>query len=654
MSKLVLRVRNRYLLALDIVLLPLAAYLAFVLRLDSWDLGTYTHAALISMAMAVLIKIPIFALLGGYSRYWPFASLPELELLLLATALGELATLGAETGVTYFLGYTLMPRSIPLIELFLAGAALTGPRLTMRLIYSTSSRCGASTGRRVLIAGAGEGGNQVAQEIQRNPQLGLQPVGFVDDAPAKQGLSMRGVRVLGTIGEIPKLVRQYRIQQVLIAIPTATGEEMRRIVELCLQAGVEPLTLPGIFELISGNVTVQRFRPVQVEDLLARDPVHTDIAKVRELLAGKRVLVTGGGGSIGSELCRQIAACRPASLTIVGHGENSIYQIERALHEAHPTLDLTPVIADTRDAERIDHVFAIANPEIVLHAAAHKHVPLMELNPEEAVTNNIGGTRNLVRACERWSVETFVMISTDKAVNPTSTMGATKRIAELLVQEAAQRSSNAALPNAPLADPGVRERSVRKRFVAVRFGNVLGSRGSVVPLFQRQIEAGGPVTVTDPDMERFFMTIPEAVQLVLQAATIGQGGELFVLDMGAQVKIVDLARDMIRLAGLEEGRDIEIAFTGLRPGEKLYEELFLNDEHTTRTAHDKIFVSRNGHVTHDAALSTAVDDLLAAAHAHDRDELYRLIRRLVPECAETLGRGSRGARERRSRGAEAG
>jgi len=340
------------------------------------------------------------------------------------------------------------------------------------------------------------------------------------------------------------------------------------------------------------------------------------------------VLVTGGGGSIGSELCRQIAACRPASLTIVGHGENSIYHIERALREAHPTLHLIPVIADTRDSARIDHVFAIAQPEVVIHAAAHKHVPLMQLNPEEAVTNNIGGTRNLVRTCERWNVETFVMISTDKAVNPTSIMGATKRISELLVQAAAQRASDASS-----AEPGV-----RRCFVAVRFGNVLGSRGSVVPLFQRQIEAGGPVTVTHPDVERYFMTIPEAVQLVLQAAAIGHGSEVFVLDMGAPVKIVDLARDMIRLAGLEEGRDIEITFTGLRPGEKLFEELFLNDEHTTRTAHDKIFVSRNNEHTHDSTLDQTVDQLLAAAHAHDREALYRLIRRLVPECAEELGK----------------
>jgi len=472
----------------------------------------------------------------------------------------------------------------------------------------------------------------VLQEIERNPQLGLQAVGFLDDANEKQGLSVRGTRVLGTIDDIPSLVKPLRVRQVLVAIPTASGETMRRIVDRCREAGIEARTLPGIFELIAGDVTVQRLRPIRIQDLLARDPIRTDITAVRELLAGKRVLVTGGGGSIGSELCRQVAVCHPASLTVVGHGENSIYKAERNLRAAYPDLDLTPIIADTRDLDRLTHVFAEARPEVVLHAAAHKHVPLMELNPVEAVTNNVGGTRNLVGTCERFNVPTFVMISTDKAVNPTSTMGATKRVAELLVQEAAQRSG--------------------RRYVAVRFGNVLGSRGSVVPLFQRQIEAGGPITVTHPDIERYFMTIPEAVQLVLQAATIGTGGEVFVLDMGEPVKIVDLARDMIRLAGLEEGHDIDIAYTGLRPGEKLYEELFLDDEHYDRTVHHKIFVSRSSvgtserfnvptfersNVSTSSHLSHTVDRLLAAAHANDCDELYRLIRVLVPESDEALG-----------------
>jgi FlaA1/EpsC-like NDP-sugar epimerase len=436
------------------------------------------------------------------------------------------------------------------------------------------------------------------------------------------------VRVLGTVDEIPQIVKQYRVTQVLIAIPTATGTQMRRVVEQCQSAHVEALTVPGMFELIAGNVQIQRFRPVQVEDLLARAPVRTDTTGVKLLLRDKSVLVTGAGGSIGSEICRQIAACGPAQLVLVGHGENSIYHAQRALQAAYPTLDIVPVIADTRDQARIEAIFAQYRPEIVLHAAAHKHVPLMEANPEEAVTNNVGGTRNLVRVAEQSNVGTFVMISTDKAVNPTSTMGATKRIAEHIVQAAAVRTG--------------------RRFVAVRFGNVLGSRGSVVPLFQSQIEAGGPVTVTHPEIERYFMTIPEAVQLVLQAAALGRGDEVFILDMGAPVKIVDLARDMIRLAGLKEGRDIEISFTGLRPGEKLYEELFLSDENYARTLHEKIFVSRNGHGPNQQ-LDTALDLLLAAAHAHDTLALYDCIHEIVPECADTLGEAACAALRERDR-----
>jgi FlaA1/EpsC-like NDP-sugar epimerase len=334
------------------------------------------------------------------------------------------------------------------------------------------------------------------------------------------------------------------------------------------------------------------------------------------MLAGKTVLVTGAGGSIGSELCRQIARSGPAQLLLLGHGENSIYHIHQELVAREPAIDLVPLIADTRDAGRLATIFDRFRPDVVVHAAAHKHVPLMQWNPEEAVSNNVEGTKVLVETCERSNVQTFVMISTDKAVNPTSVMGATKRIAEHIVQAAAARTG--------------------RRYVAVRFGNVLGSRGSVVPLFQRQIEAGGPVTVTHPDVRRYFMTIPEAVQLVLQSAALGRGGEVFVLDMGEPVRIVDLARDMIRLAGLEVGEDIEIAFTGLRPGEKLYEELFFDDEHHARTVHEKVFVSRNGHGP-GCPLDTALDCLLDAAQSQDRAALYACIRDLVPECADTLG-----------------
>lgn len=622
-APLLLKLRNRHFLFWDLIAMPLAAYLAFVLRLTSFDLGPYGPTALVAAVVALAVKPPIFGKMGGYGRYWPFASLPELELLVWAPLLGEGVSVVAGLILLAALGFQRMPWSVPVIELLLTVAFLAGPRFAVRMIYRAVTRRGATPKgtRRVLIAGAGEGGNLVVQELQRNPQLGLEPAGFVDDAPAKQGLTIRGVRVWGPISAIPRLVKQHQISRVLVAIPTATSAEMRTIVGVCHEAGVEVLTLPGVFELISGQVEIRRFRPVQVEDLLARDPVQTDTTGIHLLLAGKVVLITGAGGSIGSELCRQVAACEPERLVLVGHGENSIFHIERSLRAAYPDLTLTPVIADTRDAARLDRVFARTRPDVVIHAAAHKHVPLMEANPEEAIVNNVGGTRALLAASERAGVGTFVLISTDKAVNPTSVMGATKRIAEHLVQDAARRTG--------------------KRYVAVRFGNVLGSRGSVVPIFEEQIAAGGPVKVTHPEMTRYFMTIPEAVQLVLQATAIGKGGEVFVLDMGKPVKIVDLARDMIRLAGLKEDEDICIEFTGLRPGEKLFEEIFLDNEHHARTVHEKIYASRNGLAIHDAAwyvsLQERVDTLLAAATKGDTPRVLALVRDLVPECAPTFG-----------------
>jgi len=448
------------------------------------------------------------------------------------------------------------------------------------------------------------------REIRRNPAMDLQPVGFVDDNPHKHGMLLGGeIRVLGSTEDIPAIVRTYRVQQILIAIPTATSAQMRRIVDVCQQAQVDVLTLPGVYELITGQVHVQRFRPVELADLLARDPVQTDTAKVAALLADRRVLVTGAGGSIGSELCRQIAHCQPSTLLLLGHGENSIYHIHGELRERFPDLDIHPIVADVRDAARIDQVFAQHRPDFVFHAAAHKHVPLMEQNPLEAITNNVGGTWTLAQAAQAHDTAHFVLISTDKAVNPTSMMGATKRVAEHIVRAAAQRTG--------------------RGFEAVRFGNVLGSRGSVVPLFQKQIEAGGPVTVTHPEVKRYFMTIPEAVQLVLQAATLGRGGEVFVLDMGEPVKILDLARDMIRLAGLREGRDIDIVFTGLRPGEKLSEELFTPDETYTCSLHQKIFFAQNGHVSCDS-LAAQVEQLLASAAQGDREATLAQLQALVP------------------------
>lgn len=617
-----LRMRNRYLLIWDLIALPVAAYLAFVLRLESFDLERYALTALVYAGISVLIKIPLFAILGGYARYWPFASVVELILVITHVTLGTAATTVFHVVLVHLLGLLRSPLSIPFIDLLLTALVVTAPRFGLRWLYHiTNMFPNHQKGlERVLIVGAGEAGTLVYEEIRRNPGLGMEAVGFVDDDPRKQYLRIKGIRVLGFVKDIPKLVRKYRVRKVLIAIPTATSEALRRIVAVCHRVEVEVLILPGVYELISGRVRIQRFRPVQVEDLLAREPVETDTTQIHLLLEGKRVLVTGAGGSIGSELCRQIAVRNPAEVVLLGHGENSIFHTHNELRRRFPEITFHPIIADVRDALRIDHIFTRYKPELVFHAAAHKHVPLMEFNPAEAVTNNIGGTRNLLRVSEAQDCDNFVMISTDKAVNPTSVMGATKRVAERLVMATAHRTGD--------------------RYVAVRFGNVLGSRGSVVPVFEQQIKDGGPVTVTHPDIKRYFMTIPEAVQLVLQAAALGEGGEVFVLDMGKPLKIVDLARDMIRLAGFEEGEDIKIAFTGLRPGEKLFEELFLDDEHYQRTLHEKIFVSRNG-VAPPETVDQQVDRLLETVASGDVKEILEDLQALVPECHPDFGERAR-------------
>jgi FlaA1/EpsC-like NDP-sugar epimerase len=640
------RLRNRHLLLSDVMLLPLAAVLAFALRLDSSQLQPYLHTMLIYALAAPLIQIPIFAALGLYSRFWRYASVDELLLLAWAAFIGGLAQgalfLGIQALFPGFLNPTV-PRSIPLIAILITLAFIAGPRLALRL-WSQSSRRStkASTSppvvQRVLIAGAGEAGALILRELRANPQTGLIPVGFVDDDSHKQGMLIQRVRVLGRCESIPSLVREHRIDQVIIAMPSASGSAVREIVDVCEQAGVRARIIPGMYELLSGAASIGQLRDVQIEDLLRREPVHTDTAQVAALISGRRVLVTGAGGSIGSELCRQIVRCEPAELIILGHGENSVFDIHNELlrsrgAEEHGsgrnTLHITPVIADIRDADRLAAVFAAHRPEIVFHAAAHKHVPLMEDNLEDAVTNNVLGTRRLVEASINTDVEHFVLVSTDKAVNPSSVMGATKRVAELIVQEAARRTGRA--------------------FVAVRFGNVLGSRGSVVPFFQHQIAAGGPVTVTHPEVKRYFMTIPEAVQLMLQAAALGCCGEVFVLDMGEPVRIADLARDLIRLTGLEPGRDIAIRFTGLRPGEKLFEELFGAEEAYGRTQHEKIFVYRNGHLNggagafagpgpdeFDAPLAGRIDALILAAQQGDAVEVRRRLGELVPESQKAV------------------
>ncbi|HEX9051315.1 MAG TPA: nucleoside-diphosphate sugar epimerase/dehydratase, partial [Anaeromyxobacter sp.] len=424
--------------------------------------------------------------------------------------------------------------------------------------------------QRILILGAGDAGEMLLREIQQRHAARFEAVGLLDDDPQKRGAHIHGVRVLGNIDDLPRVTSAKDVDEIIIAIPSATGAQMRRVVDLCKSTGVRFRTIPGMDRVIDGRVTVSQLRNVAIEDLLGRDPVQLDMDVISAEMKGHVVMVSGAGGSIGSEICRQVCRFEPAALLLVERAENNLFHIHRELAPLHPDVVLVPCVADVGDEARMTEIFQAHRPTVVFHAAAHKHVPMMEWNPGEAVKNNVVGTRRLADLADRHGVQRFVMISTDKAVNPTSVMGVSKRVAEIYVQALSQRS--------------------RTRFVTVRFGNVLGSAGSVIPIFQQQIADGGPVTVTHPEMKRYFMTIPEASQLVLEAGMMGAGGEIFILDMGEPVKIADLARDLITLSGLRPGEDIEIRFTGVRPGEKLFEELSVDAEKADTTGHPKIFV----------------------------------------------------------------
>ncbi len=607
------RFRNRYLLIIDAVMLAALPFFLYALRFETftWEPADARTALMFALVM-VPLEIAILLAFGLYRRIWRFASIWELELIFAAGVVAAAAAwiVGALALPISGLSTVRVPLSVLAMYSVFSIAIVATPRLLLRVTGRRQPQRRASDGdRRVLIAGAGAAGEMVVKEIRANPQLGLTPVGFVDDDRTKLGLRLGNLPVIGTLEQIREVAEQERAQELIIAMPRASGMVVRKVVRAAFDAGLRTRTVPGLFEILDGRVSVAALREVQIEDLLRRDPVQTDLAAVRRLAAGRTVLVTGAGGSIGSELCRQLVALGPKELILLDHGENPIFEI---LHELLPESKTTiiPVIADVRDRHRMHRIFERHKPYAVFHAAAHKHVPLMEENVSEAITNNVFGTRNTVDAAIACGTEHFVLISTDKAVRPTNVMGASKRVAECVVQ-------NAALAH-------------NRHFVSVRFGNVLGSRGSVVPTFLRQIRAGGPVTVTHQDMRRYFMTIPEAVQLVLQAGAQGRGGELFMLDMGDPVRIVDLARDMIRLSGLEEGGDIDIQFTGIRRGEKLYEEMFFNDEIAEPTEHPKVLRARNGRhgVVTDVQISQLIDTALGDTH---EERLRSSLKNLVPD-----------------------
>jgi FlaA1/EpsC-like NDP-sugar epimerase len=561
--------RNRYVLLADAVLIGVAAFVAFALR---FDLRFLNHQPAFNwfLAAALIIKPSVFLGFGLYRRFWRYASLNDM--LVVAVAVSA-ACAGLAVVIGVGVTYAWIPwfsRAVLLTDWLLTLFAVVGIRLSVRVVGESLTRSRerstASPRKRVLIVGAGEAGTMFAREMFRNPQLGLSPVGFVDDAPEKIGKRIQGVPVIADTEGLSDAIIRANADQVIIAMPKASGPRVRALAEACRNAGVHSRTMPGVFEILDGIVSVSRLRDVEIADLLRREQVTSE-GDASAYLERRDVVVTGAGGSIGSELCRQIAHARPRSLTLLGHGENSSFEAHAQLIEAFPHVKVAAVIVDIRDRERLLRVFESLRPEIVFHAAAHKHVPLMEQNPEEAITNNVFGTKNVVDAALASGAERLVLISTDKAVSPSSIMGASKRIAELIVRQAA--------------------RDHRRAYSVVRFGNVLGSRGSVVPFFKRQIERGGPVTVTHPEMRRFFMTIPEAVHLVLQAGGLGAGGELFVLKMGEAVRIVDLARDLIELSGFDP-QEIPIVFTGMRPGEKLEEALWEADARIEPSRHPEV------------------------------------------------------------------
>lgn len=572
------------------------------------------------MPVNICCTLLLFKLFRLYNNLWQFAGIAELSSVVAAVTL---STVLQSIGM-YLLGMRI-PRSYPLLYIMLLFMATCASRYVIRILYR-ESRKGSDEEQavRTMIVGAGEAGNILIREIKGGRRVRRVIPCIVDDDPAKRGTYLHGIPVVGNSQDIPRLAQEYQISEIVIAIPSLSPAQKKRLLEICQETSCKTLLLPGIYQIVNGEVSVSMLRQVEINDLLGRPPVKLEMESIMDYVSGKVILVTGGGGSIGSEICRQLALHHPKLLIIFDIYENSAYDLQNELLQSHSDLKLKVLIGSVRNQRRVDDIFETYHPELVFHAAAHKHVPLMEGSPNEAIKNNVLGTWVVAHAADRYQAEKMVLISTDKAVRPTNIMGASKRVCELIIQRFSQTS--------------------RTEFAAVRFGNVLGSNGSVVPLFQKQIAQGGPVTVTHPDIIRYFMTIPEAVNLVLQCGALAKGGEIFILDMGEPVKIADLARQMIRCSGLVPGKDIEIKYIGLRPGEKLYEELLISLDNVKKTENDRIFIAQQPHID-ESWLDSAVEALVQSAFDESAD-IKRQVQELVPEYVPQNDRAPVGAAEK--------
>ncbi|HJQ68489.1 MAG TPA: nucleoside-diphosphate sugar epimerase/dehydratase [Blastocatellia bacterium] len=606
--------------ALDLIILVTAFLLAYLLRFD-FDIPPDNALPLAKqLPYVVLIEFAALIMAGVYTFIWRYIGMAEIRAFVNATYWSFLPILLLRLGMPGTLHQWRVPLSIIFINAGLAFGGVLGLRVLRRALYERYEkqvRERSTNGRKkpVLLIGAGRAGVLAARELRGRGDTDLDLKGFIDDDAEKQGAVIYGVKVLGKTADIPEIVEKYNIDHVVITIAEASRGEIRRIVSICERIPIKIRIIPGLYEILQGQVEVSRIRDIQVEDLLGREPVRLDEEGIKEFLAGRVVMVTGAGGSIGSELARQAARFRPSKLLLVERAEFALFNADRQLREDFSDLPVTPLVADVCDEVRMRAIFSAHRPEVVLHAAAHKHVPMMEFNETEAIKNNVLATRLLGDLAGEFGVDAFVLISTDKAVRPTSIMGASKRVAELVVQDL--------------------DRRYPTRYVAVRFGNVMGSAGSVIPIFRDQIRKGGPVTVTHPDMVRYFMTIPEAAQLVLQAGALGEGGEIFILDMGEPVRILDLAKDTITLSGLKPGEDIEIVFTGVRAGEKLYEELEITEERLTQTRHPKIFIGKIAAYPEER-VRHALARLRALSHDGQEHELRSFLGELLPEARLTL------------------